>query len=269
MSAYDLVLIEKDGIPLLVSPGLEERGVAVVFTTRLGGMSEPPYDELNLAFHVGDDPSKVLENRERLSRAIGLNPRSVITAEQVHGCLVVEVDDKLKGKGAEGSTTPVAKADALLTKLPETSLLILTADCVPIALADPVGRTVAAVHAGWRGTVSEIAGRAVRAMTDMGSDPSDIIAFIGPAVGSCCYEVDAGLSSRFEARFGRTVVQEDQIVDLPESNAIILREAGVAENRIIRADRCTSCEPGIFFSYRAAAGRITGRQGVVAALLPS
>lgn len=175
-------------LPLL-SPAWP-RGVRGVFTTRAGGTSLAPYSELNLALHVGDDPRTVAENRARAAAAVGLAPERLVFAEQVHGNAVALV-------GGPVTTPPVA--DALVTRTPGLALAVLVADCVPVLLADAEAGVVAVAHAGRRGVELGVVGSTVRAMQDLGADPTRVHVRIGPAIGSCCYEVPADMRAAVAA----------------------------------------------------------------------
>ena len=145
------------------------------FTTRLGGLSRPPYDALNLGEGVGDDPAAVAESWRRLALAAGV---SFARVRQVHGARVV-VAERAGGPGDE--------ADAVATRTPGVAAYVSVADCVPVLVADPRGNAVAAAHAGWRGTIARVAARAVEALVGMGARREDLVAAVGPSIGPCCY----------------------------------------------------------------------------------
>jgi hypothetical protein len=217
------------------------------FTTRTGGVSPAPWDTLNLGGAVGDDAERVAENWSRLERTTGLRFARV---RQVHGARVVRLD---------AATAPREDADAVVVPGGEVAACVSVADCVPILLADPGTGAVAAVHAGWRGTVALVAAEAVRAVArEVGAPAGRLLAAIGPSIGACCYEVSEDLSARFARELGGDVVREGR-VDLWAANRRILEREGVPAERIDVLGRCTSCEPGRFFSHRRDAGR-TGRQ---------
>jgi YfiH family protein len=220
------------------------------FTTRDGGASRAPFDALNLGGAVGDDPAAVTENWARLERETGLRFARV---RQVHGARVVR---------AAAPTGPAEEADAVVTAAPGVAACVSVADCVPILLADPVGGAVAAVHAGWRGTVARAAAEAIRALSAEGADPARLIAAVGPSIGPCCYEVSPDLAERFAREIGPEAVAPGASgphLDLWRSNVLVLRDAGVAPERVEVLGRCTACERDLFFSHRRDAGR-TGRQ---------
>ena len=152
------------------------------FTDRWGGVSAAPYEELNLGGAVGDDPQAVLTNRELAAKALGVEPARVVWMNQVHGADAVVVDEPWGDR-------PVPEVDAVVTARRGLALAVLTADCVPVLLADPVAGVAAAAHAGRPGLVAGVVPAAVRAMTELGADPARIVARTGPAVCGRCYEV--------------------------------------------------------------------------------
>jgi YfiH family protein len=226
-------------------------GVPHGFTTRVGGVSRGPFARLNLSSTVGDDEGAVRENWARLRAATGL---AFARVRQVHGCRVIE---------AGAGTDPVEEADAVVTSSPGVAACVSVADCVPVLLVDPRSGAVAAVHAGWRGTIAGAAAAGVRALTDRhGARPRDLLAAIGPGIGPCCFEVSRDIAGRFRDEVGpATASARDHgaRVDLFRANELLLRSAGVARRRIETLGRCTSCEDLTFFSHRRDAGT-TGRQ---------
>ncbi|MBN0043903.1 peptidoglycan editing factor PgeF [Streptomyces actuosus] len=157
-------------------------GAHFAFTDRWGGVSAVPYEELNLGGAVGDDPGAVRTNRERAAGSLGLDPARVVWMNQVHGNEVAVVD------GPWG-TADVPAVDAVVTVRRGLALAVLTADCTPVLLADPVAGVAAAAHAGRPGMIAGVVPAAVRAMTELGAEPSRILARTGPAVCGRCYEV--------------------------------------------------------------------------------
>ncbi|MFD7698676.1 peptidoglycan editing factor PgeF [Streptomyces caelestis] len=157
-------------------------GAHFAFTDRWGGVSAAPYEELNLGGAVGDDPGAVRANRDLAAESLGVDPARVVWMNQVHGADAVVVD----GPWGEG---PVPEVDAIVTARRGLALAVLTADCVPVLLADPVAGVVAAAHAGRPGMIAGVVPAAVRAMTGLGADPARIVARTGPAVCGRCYEV--------------------------------------------------------------------------------
>ena len=171
--------------------------------------------------------------------------------KQVHGCAVVQIP-------FEGAP----EADASLTQTPGSLLAIETADCLPIFIVDPIGGRVAAAHAGWRGTVARVAQAAVRELVAAGSRPRDLLAALGPAIGSCCYEVGDDVEHAFGAlgaKFLRPGKGRRKHLDIGAANREQLLEAGIELGRIEKLDLCTQCRADLFFSYRrdgAEAGRM-------------
>jgi hypothetical protein len=219
------------------------------FTTRDGGVSDPPYDSLNLGGLVGDDPACVAENWRRLERASGL---AFARVQQVHGSRVV---------CAVAAGAPREEADGVMSATQGVAACVSVADCVPVLLADPETGAVAAVHAGWRGTLARAAAAAVAVLErDAGAARTDLLAAVGPSIGPCCYLVSEDLLARFERELGPAVARRGRTkLDLWRANARVLVEAGVREDRIEIVGRCTSCDRSLFFSHRRDAGR-TGRQ---------
>jgi len=265
-----LVREERGGVVMWTDPDLRERhGIVVAFTERGGGVSLQPYATLNLASHVGDDPRAVDANRELLLRALGLgHARDALTcAEQVHGASVAIVTGAEAGAGARAGSTgrpPIAGADALVTALSDTPLMLLFADCVPVVLVRTDTPAVAVVHAGWRGTLAGIAGAAARTLS--GGDPmAPVSAYIGPHIGVCCYEVSDSVLSQFCDKFV-TLSAASGRLDLGAAVAEDLVRAGVSMERQSHLGLCTADNTGTFYSYRAEGG-LTGRHAAVAAIL--
>lgn len=221
------------------------------FTTREGGASRNPYAGLNLSTSTGDEGAAVEANWARLRQETGL---AFARAKQVHGCAVLRRD---------APSPPVEEADAVITTRPGLAVCVLTADCVPILLGDPSSGAVAAVHAGWRGTLARAAARAVEALErEFGAHRENLLAAVGPAIGPCCYEVSPDLAERFVAEIGPSacmVHPRTPRVDLWTANERVLCDAGIPPERIEVIERCTACDAEAFFSHRRDGVR-TGRQ---------
>jgi YfiH family protein len=223
-------------------------------SSRLGGVSAPPFGSLNLGRVPGDDPRAVGENRARLASALGLAPGPCLAPRQVHGDRVVAV---------QGGSPHPGEADGLATTSPGLALVILVADCVPVFVADPRLRAAALVHAGWRGTAAGIARRAVETLAEaFGSEPSDLWAAVGPSIGPCCYEVDGPVMARFDPEVLQPGRPGHAHLDLWEANRRQLVAAGLRGDRIAVAALCTACHTDRLFSHRAERGR-TGRLAAV------
>ena len=188
--------------PLLTWPCFDPSLVQVTLTTRLGGASTGPYASLNLGLHVGDAVNAVLTNRSRVAEAIGAALDDLVFCQQVHQRAVAVVGDGDRGRGARSGGDAIPAADALVTTAPGPVLVVLVADCVPIVLHDPVAGVLACVHAGWGGTVRGIIPATLRSMRDLGSNPADIVAGIGPAIGADVYQVGDDVAGAARTAFG-------------------------------------------------------------------
>ena len=226
----------------------------VVFSSRLGGVSEGPYESLNLGILTEDEPERVVENRRLLCESVGIDPETATMAWQAHGARVLRAD----GRGIVRPGTPLERCDGLWTDERDRGLMLLTADCLPVALARANGRPgLAVLHVGWRGLLEGIVEAGVEAL---GGGP--LRAAVGPGIGPCCFEVGEEVADPFRARFGPDVVVGRNL-DLVEATERALRAAGCES--VERVDLCTSCEEELLFSHRRDRG-VTGRQGIVAAL---
>lgn len=238
-------------------------------STRIGGFSESPYNSLNLGFHVGDNPVKVLKNRELLVSALSVPLNHFTVAKQIHQDNVKVITEELKGKGAIDYQSAISTTDAMITEVPNIYLVVFLADCVPVLFFDPRRKVVGVAHAGWKGTLKLVAGNSVKALQEnFGSLPSDIIVGIGPSIGPCCYEVGSEVITKVENVFH---TKEGYInnessdgkgyFNLWEANRTQLIHAGIPEENIEVAEICTCCNADIFFSARYQKGK-TGRFGV-------
>jgi purine-nucleoside/S-methyl-5'-thioadenosine phosphorylase / adenosine deaminase len=226
---------------------LELPGARVAFSTRNGGVSDGPYRSLNLGILTDDEPARVTDNRRRLAGSVGLAQEAVAMVWQVHGAELADWKEPPRCGGYAVPGAPLRQVDGHLTDLPGVGLLILGADCLPVALAGP-GR-VAMLHCGWRGLAAGIVERAVARFAE---PPA---AAIGPGIGRCCYEVGSEVLAAFEELDG---VASGRMLDLPAVARARLEASGVS--RIEDVDLCTSCRADLFFSHRRDSG-ITGRQG--------
>lgn len=255
----------------LTSPLLEEcRGISHGFSTRLGGVSRPPFDTLNLGPGRGDEQANVEENYRRFFAAVGAEPERAVLSKQIHGITVRAVTAADAGKGL--SRPRDYTADALITDAEDLPLVVFSADCGILLFYDPVHRAAGAVHAGWRGCAAGIVEQAVRAMQSAyGTDPSRLLAALGPCIGPCCFETDddvpdamrAALGSQAEPYLERRDVKWQ--VDLAGLNRQWLLRAGVLPEHIDVCGLCTACRPDLFWSHRKM-GNARGAQIAVIAL---
>lgn len=266
---------EREGVRWLDA---ELPGARAAFSTRAGGISEGPFESLNLGVLTGDEPAQVAENRRRLAAVLSLRPERIVIGRQVHGAEVLRHDgpqspspfvgpghDPLRGEAvpsapARGGIPPPADGHAL--EAGDLAALVFVADCLPVAVAGEAG--VAILHCGWRGLAGGIVERGVAAI-------GATAAAIGPGIGPCCYEVGEEVLASFlplgvgggAAEGGgkggvAPHVAEGRMLDLPGVARLLLERAGV--ERVESAGHCTSCEPELFFSHRRDGPR-TGRQG--------
>ncbi len=225
-------------------------GAHFAFTDRWGGVSAAPYEELNLGGAVGDDPGAVTANREIAAKSLGLDPGDVVWMNQVHGADVAVVDGPWRDR-------PVPEVDAIVTARRGLALAVLTADCVPVLLADPVAGIAAAAHAGRPGMIAGVVPAALRAMTELGADPARIVARTGPAVCGRCYEVPDAMRAEVTAEEPTAYAETSwgtPAVDVAAGVHAQLARLGVHDRA--QSPVCT-LESGDHFSYRR--DRSTGR----------
>ncbi len=217
------------------------------FSTRVGGFSSAEYASLNFGVSTGDDPNIVDKNRELFYNYFEAAKAEVCTVKQVHGAKVVVADK---------ATWFEHEADAIVTNKRDLLLIINTADCLPILFHDKNKNVIAAAHAGWRGTVAKIANEVVVTMVnEFGSEPSDIIAVIGPGIAGNCYQVDEKTVQQFRAAgFPEQVYRPDAAggyyLDNLKANEITLFESGLLKENIHSLNLCTHCDSGLFYSHR-------------------
>jgi hypothetical protein len=219
-------------------------GGRAYFSTRLGGVSDGAYTSLNLGILTDDAADRVAENRRRLAEAIGLDPEAIAMGWQVHGTDVREWDGPGAAYAAPGEELP--RVDGHVTRKPRLGLLVLVADCYPVALAGD--GTVAMLHCGWRGLAGGIVARALESFD---KPPA---AAVGPGIGPCCYEVGDEVRAEFAHIDGAA---QGRMLDLRAVVEHELRKGGV--ERVEHLDRCTSCREDLYFSHRRDNG-VTGRQ---------
>lgn len=245
-----------DGVAALCSTELERAGFTNAFSTRGGGVSPFPQDSLSLAGFNDDAAENIYENRRRFLKLLG-GEWTLAACWQTHSADVRLVKDTADARLPEASLGENVYCDALTTRVPGILLGVKTADCVPVLLADSVTGACAAIHAGWRGTVTSIVRRTLESMTaEFETKPADVIAAIGPAANGCCYEVGSEVIEAFHKNFAEadalfTPTREGHaLVDLHRANREQLIKAGVTANRIHTAPLCTMCRTDLFFSYR-------------------
>lgn len=228
-------------------------GVRLVFSTRRGGVSAPPFESLNLGRSTLDLPESVSANRGRALAAFTLSPDRLATAGQVHGNRVVEVTQ----------SGHIPECDGLVTRVPGLALAVTTADCMSLLFTAP--GAVAAIHSGWRGAADGMPVAALESICRSAHcAPSAVEVHFGPSARGCCYEVGGEVASRFPEAALRRLVPGIRL-DLPTATTLALLGAGMAPQAVHDCGACTMCEPYWYFSHRGDRGR-TGRMWGVAAL---
>ena len=240
---------------LLRDSGIVNHG----FSTRLGGVSEGCFSSMNLSFDRGDRPEAVQENFRRIGKAIGVECGDMVLSQQTHTTNVRLVTEEDRGKGIVRKRD-YTDVDGLITDVPGICLVTTYADCVPLYFADPVKKAIGLSHSGWRGTVGRIGQKTIEKMQQyFGSDPSDILAAIGPSVCMDCYEVSEDVILRFQKVFDRQDWGDlfyekpggKYQLNLWKANEIIFREAGILPEHMAVTNLCTHCNSSILYSHRA------------------
>lgn len=237
------------------------------FTTRRGGVSEGVYLSLNLGLNRGDEQERVKENYAVICRELEIEPDDIVCSKQVHGTRIRVVTSEDRGKLF---VPEPEEADALITGDADVALAVFTADCVPILLYDPVRGAVGAVHAGWRGTVADIACKSVKQMADaLDCRTADIRAAIGPCISKCCFETGPEVADALLEALGTAAEScisqagDKFMVDLKAANRLLLIRAGIRDDYIEISDECTFCEHNKYWSHR----RTDGTRGSQAAII--
>ena len=243
--------------------------VTAAVSVRLGGVSQHPYHQLNLAYHVGDVDASVAENRKRFCHVLGIDMRSLVIAQQIHGDRIAIVDESQAGCGAYCHADAIPDTDGMVTASRSVALAVLTADCVPVLVLDPVREAIGVAHAGWKGTLRMIAAGTILKMRDaFGTDPADCLAVLGPAIGPCCYTVGEDVALQFRHTFPSARCVMGDRLDLQQAVRTQLTAVGVEAHNISSVGGCTACNPALFYSYRGERGR-TGRMMSVIGIFDS
>ncbi|RIV28225.1 peptidoglycan editing factor PgeF [Alicyclobacillaceae bacterium I2511] len=242
--------------------------VRAVCFGRKGGVSEKPWDSLNVGFHVEDDPQNVTVNRQRCVEVIGGRLEDWVMAQQVHGHKVARVTSQDRGKGAYTAENAVSGVDGLVCDSPGVTLGILAADCVPVLFYDPRRGAVGIAHSGWKGTVGHLVREVVSVMKQsFGTDPSDLNVCLGPSIRECCYEVGADVARHVNTEFGSSfLVASPHEPKRPDHFMLSLQNCirsdlmgcGIPQEKIEDFGECTVCHSDYLFSHRESLGK-TGR----------
>jgi hypothetical protein len=259
----------------ITAGNIHSPGVTAVFSTRNGGVSGmTPETEhlrsLNLQSGAeGEVYANTVENCRIIASSQGFRPEDIISVRQRHTDRIITVDDSIAGKYPR--YTFHEEADALITDMTGVLLSVRTADCVPVLLYDGKSKAIGAVHSGWRGTFARIGAKTVRRMTEQyGTNPANLQAAIGPAIGVCCYEVGDEVCEQFRAEHGDSIGKyfpaepgKKPYCDLKAMNKAFLMEVGIPGDNIQVSDLCTMCNPGLFYSHR----RSGTKRGTMAAFI--
>lgn len=229
------------------------------FTTRHGGISHFPYTSNNLAFHVGDNVHNVLANHNLLANKLGYERSKLIHMRQIHSDTIICVDD-----GMLNFDTP-PQCDALITNRPNIPLMVMSADCTPILLYDPIRSSIAAVHAGRAGALNSILPKTIHKMEELyGTDPNDLLITLGPSIHGCCYEINTAIAEdTIKKGYANALHTEGEKLFL-DVNTILEKQLDllhIPQNHREIINHCTSCQCDTYFSYRAEnqqTGRIAG-----------
>ncbi|MDX8404299.1 MAG: peptidoglycan editing factor PgeF [Mariprofundaceae bacterium] len=237
-------------------------GITAFFSERQGGVSQPPFDSLNFGYHLANDEHSdeysISVNMKRLMAHTGLtSPPHQTTQEHGIGHIICS------GNGHIHKTS----ADILISSEGGCPVAVRTADCLPILLADPVNRIIAAVHAGWRGTAKQVVANAIKVMEKQGANVQNIHASLGPCIGSCCFEIDEACATQLISGSPNAsdaiIRKEKPYADLTAINIMQLQKIGVSHQHIESNDACTCCNPDRFYSYRRDHGNTGRHLGVV------
>ena len=239
------------------------------FSTRLGGTSSGIFTSMNLSFNRGDDERSVSKNFELIADSIGTKPENMVYAMQTHTSNVLKVDKSRCGMGVTRKRD-FLDIDGLITNVPGVCLVTSYADCVPLYFVDVVKKCIGLSHSGWRGTVGKIGIQTVKLMVDsFGSNPQDIIAFVGPSICSDCYEVSQDVADEFLNAYSKEQINHILFsksnkkfqLNLHQANQYNLLDAGLKPEKIFVTDICTCCNPNLLYSHRASKGERGGLCG--------
>lgn len=242
----------------LITPIFKTPLLTACFTTRHGGISKTPFDSLNLAFHVNDNPTDVHQNHLLLAKKLGYEAEKLIYMRQIHSDSIIIVDEMM-------DFSSPATCDALITNRPNVPLMVMSADCTPILVYDNTHNAIAAIHAGRAGALNAILPKTLEAMkAEYGTTADTVMVFLGPSIQGCCYEVNETIARETESKGYLDALRRDEMKVFLDVNTILLQQLhslGIKKKRIEVINHCTSCQCDTYFSYRADAqytGRIAG-----------
>jgi YfiH family protein len=261
-----------DGIKLLFFENLSSHNSLFhAVSTRIGGVSREPFESFNLGLNTEDTYENILSNHMALSKALRFDLQTLTSSHQVHGNNIISVEKKPDKRTPFTLEHTFNGFDSLVTDQPGITLMVRVADCIPIIFFDTVKKVLAVVHAGWKGTLGEIAAKTVKEMVNRYSSRAcDIKAGIGPSIGPCCYYVQKYVADLYYNKFSDAEIfikkeKNGFFIDLWEANRLQLIMQGCREENIEISALCTSCNSHLFFSNRREQGK-TGRFGLLAGL---
>ena len=266
---YGFKMNKINGVTCLSVPSFDETGLCrTCFSTRLGGVSKEPLASMNLGFGRGDKKENVLENYRLLGKAAGFDGLKTVAFSQVHGSDVFLATEKDSG---EAFLPKKREFDAIITSVPNLPIATYHADCTPIFLLDTKNHAIGVAHAGWKGTALKTPGAAIAEMIkNFSTEPENILAAIGPAIGKCCFETHSDVPDAMLSTYGADA--KDYItakgggkffVDLPGLNLQTLLNAGIPEDNITVSEECTCCKSDLYWSHR----KTGGIRGTMAAVI--
>ena len=241
----------KDAVSYLTFKDLEKYGFFKhAYSTRIGGVSENEFKSLNLGFSTKDSSEKVKKNFSIFCAAFGVSENKLAITSQIH-------EDEIKEVKNIGKFTVFDGVDGLVTNEPGVTLATFHADCLAVYMIDPEKKAVGLAHAGWRGTVKNIAGKLARKLeSTYGCNKENLICALGPSIGSCCFEVSSDVTEIFRSLdIPETYLKDGNKIDLPEVNRRLLLNEGLKDENIIKSDVCTMCFKDLLFSHRATGGK--------------
>jgi hypothetical protein len=237
-------------------------GLIAGFTTRNGGVSEAPFDSLNIGLHVNDEKQHVLTNRKLFVKDLSFSMNDWVSGEQVHQTKIKKLGEADKGSGAASNADSIPNTDGLITNKKGILCTAYFADCVPLFFLDPVTEYIGIAHAGWKGTVNGMASKMAAAFKENGVLAENLHVIIGPCISSAYYEVDNHVVRHIMPKYRENCVtprgNNQFLLDLKQLNVDILLQAGVLRNNIDITNYCTYRDEQLFFSHRRDEGK-TGR----------
>lgn len=271
MKQWNFVMKKNRDVLYFTIPVFDETGlVKSCFTSRIGGVSQNPYNYLNLGTNTEDSKENIRKNYKIICNALEIDANNIVISHQVHKDNILIVNES--HKNSDIFESDIKEIDGLITDKPGIALVTLYADCVPIFILDKRKKIIALAHAGWKGTVKKIGKKVINRMVSIyKTDPKDCIVGIGPSIGECCYEVDDFVISQFHDSYDEiksfilTKGNGKYMLNLWEANKKSLLEAGVSKSNITISNICTKCNNDIFYSYRGENGK-TGRMAAIAQL---